>query len=732
MLAILTTLYALAWIAHVREPTEEGQFRIAHPSAIFQDITRIAFMYRSPRGPVSIHFSTLESYHRNPDGDRFLLVSYEPASGHMTTQTVEGSMEARSYAYSKALNRYVLGTSGEAQLLLYDPENHSVQPLFRPPLSNTFIHRLAVRHDYAYAILSTPSSWIPIFDGILRIPAIPRFGGILKVHLQTGKWRAIPFSDTREQGWGGVQTVDPTGRVWFYRAYPLRMMWYDAEHGMRNRTLAGYDGWTVEGWDVWEGDPYLVLTNTRGEFVKRRVELRQLKTLEGPKEPFTRDTRLFLEAMRVDLYHTEDSSRGALYFHPQSSSFYRRNPATDTFSFLGTINLGDFQVMGFHQTPQEASMRWIHPSLGELEILGASSPGELTVWLRGRKTYGIANLRDGSLALHDINISNLSPANITSLVVGNDGFIYGGGYLTMSHIFTFDPATNEARLLKGAIPNAEGQINSMFTGWDGKIYGAGYPDSVLFRFDPLAPWNPGNVPTSNPVHLGPMGHHRQTRAWRGVQDLDGTVWYQSVTDYHFPIAHALARADFANRTLVVKTDLDDGFPQVRDLAVLDAKHLVLIGQQGDQPGLYLLNQREFRIESERDLAKTGGVLVNLSPQHPSASRLFLAQGKELYRVRPDLSLHLVHRSPQAISRILGGTGQDIILVGKTHIEKINLESGVSEVWWNRRPWEVWRNKDGKPGGYLFRHLDWTPVVSHQGLLFIADEEKLWRFYPPEN
>src|SRR3970282_416428 len=98
-------------------------------------------------------------------------------------------------------------------------------------------------------------------------------------------------------------------------------------------------------------------------------------------------------------------------------------------------------------------------------------------------------------------------------------------------------------------------------------------------------------------------------------------------------------------------------------AVLDAKHLVLLGKKGGKPGLYVLNQRAFRIEKERDLAERGGTVANLDPHDQSASRLFLAQEGKLYRIRPDLSLQLVHRSRKAISRILAGRGDAILPVG---------------------------------------------------------------------
>jgi hypothetical protein len=711
VLHFFMSAFAVSAIAGcMRESQEMGQLEIVHASPIFQDITRVAFMHPMSEGHPLIHFSTLESYSRNPSGDQFLWISFDPISKKTESQIVPGSPEARAYAYSKTLNRYVLGTSLDPRLFLYDPEHRTLEPLFKGPRSNAFVHSLAVKDDYAYTILSTPAS------------PIRGYNGILKVHLQTGKYQIISYSDQMAQGWGGVQTIDPTGRIWFYRAYPMRMMWVDDKKGMRDRSFPGFDGWTVESWDVWDGESYLLLTNLRGEFTKRRVDLERMIDQGALPEPLLEQSRIFLESIRVDLYHS-DPSTDSLYFNPKDFTFYKRRADHDHFSLIGRINLGRFEVTGFHQMPQEGPTRWIHPNYGELGILGLSPEGDLMVWRRGRKSYAVADFQSGALRFHEIEVSNLSPADITSLAVAKDGSLYGGGILTFSHLFKLNLQTKQTTLHKEAIPNAEGQVNSMFTGRDGKIYGAGYPDSVLFQFDPSASWNPGPTAINNPTHLGPMGHHRQMRARKGIQDLDGIVWYQSVTDYDFPIAHALGRADFSNRTLTVKTDLEDGFPEVEDLAVFDPQRLILLGKKEGKPGLYLLYQKGFQIEKEKDLSESGGVLVNLDPSDQVASRLFLAQGRKLYQVNPDLSLRLLHRSLREISAIVSGEGKDILLIGKAHIERINLESGAKDVWWN---------KGDKPGRYLFKHLSWTPAVFHEGFLYLADEEKMWRFQPPRS
>src|SRR2546428_2915389 len=108
----------------------EGSFGIAHSAPIFQDITRAALLTHSPGGKWSIHFSTLESFHRRGAENKFLWVSYAPASDDRRRMIIEGAIEARAYAYARPLGQYVLGTSGDPQLLLYDPVSGGLTPIF--------------------------------------------------------------------------------------------------------------------------------------------------------------------------------------------------------------------------------------------------------------------------------------------------------------------------------------------------------------------------------------------------------------------------------------------------------------------------------------------------------------------------------------------------------------------------------------------------------------------------
>lgn len=587
---------------------------------------------------------------------------------------------------------------------MFDPEKSSIRPVYQGPGTGSWIHSLADSRDRAYAILSGPGR--------------PKgFDGILEIDLTTGQHQITGFDSGSTQVYGGVQTVDPTGRIWYYRAYPTQQMWIDVSGGMRPRRIKQYEDWNIVSWDSFRGVNYLIFSNHDGAVTKKPANLWSLELLDIDQSlPVVQQ---YLGLIPIDLYHNAGPSLKSLYFEPNTSSFFTRDERLEQFAFIGRVFLGKTRLMGLDGPPQETPVAWLHPTLGEIEVLGLESQ-DLILWLRGQKAYGRADLRSGSISVQQVQVQNLSAADITSLVAARDGYLYGSGYLTMSDLFRFNPINTEIELLPSAIPFGEGQINTMFNGLDGLIYGAGYPDSVLFKFDPALAWNPGSQPGSNPLNLGPMGHHSQNRAYRGVQTLDGSIWIQSTSDYSPTAVHALARADFTRRSMTVKTDIDDGIPQVDDLAVFDRQHLVLLGRDKNGQSLFLLNQDAFRVVKSRSLGQAGGTLSNLDPTDPLKRRLFLSQGNRLYRVTETLSLEPVHRSPGPILRLLEDGPTAVFLIGQSYIERLDLESGRSEV---ARP------QHQKRGGRVFRDVHWKPAAAQTGSVFFGDGPELWRFKP---
>lgn len=682
--------------------TEQRRLRIVHRDPIYENITRIAFL-NGETNAESVVFSTLESYHRNPNGDEFLLYRYDLGSTRTNTLLIKSSIEARSYAFCEALGRYVLGVGLEPQVILYDAAQHRIEPVFHAVGVGAWIHGIAAHGTYAYTILSTPSTSVRGFEGILRL------------NLLTKQWEIIPFADKRPQNWGAVQSVDPSGRIWFYRAYPFSPRWYDDRSNERERKLAGYENWTVEGWDRWGTECFVVLANKERQLLKKQVDIHTLSVIETPEDADNEDRRLFLSLIPVDLFHQGGPSTANLYYRPTNSGFYLVDSAKRVISFLGRMELGAFEVSGFVNDTVEVPARWTHPQFGPINLLGRDRLGRLLFWLGGQKAYLEVDLSEGRLLLKKIHAPNLSPADVSAMELGSDGFIYGGGVLSSCDMFKFDPDRGSVQVLPEAIPHHEGQVSWLFTGHDGMIYGAAYPDSVLFRYDPRMAWNPGRAPGSNPLNLGPMGHHKQMRPSHGVQDLDGNVWFRSNGDYYDPIVSALAKANFMSRTLVVKTDLEDQFPVVEKLAVFDNKHLLLLGHENKVYYLYLLNQENFSIELRKPLERAGGELLTAFPKDPVRRKTYLLKDGFVYLLHKDLHLQPLHRSGGTVVKMLLNDDGGAILIGKSYAEMFDNQKGK---------WEVWWDKPDLPGSYLFRHLAYIPVLFHRGALYMADEEKL--------
>lgn len=683
-----------------------GVFEVAHAAPMHQDITRAAFLVRAPDRADRIVFSTLEA---SGSGDRrFLLAAYEPGTERTSIDTVPGSAEGRSFAYAESLGVYVLGTSLVPQLLTYDPATEAIRMVFRGPKHTAWIHRLAVQGSVAVTVLSTSTDGVPGFKGILR------------VDLRTGRSRVVPFPAGGASGYGGVETVDPTGRVWLYRAYPYRRLWYDSATGFRDRRLAGFEAWSVESWDRWRGADYVLLSNRRGELVKRRVDLNTLQVVTGLSSAAAdEDTERFLELVPVDLFHTAGPTLASLYYHPSTGRFYFRDTARDTWTTAGRAELGRLELAGFHGGPQESPLRWQHSMYGEVEVLGTLG-GELIVWMRGRKTYGAVELATGRLALTDIPAASLSPADITALAGGSDGALYGGGILTMSHLFRVEPRTGATTLLSGAVPNAEGQVNGLWAGRDGMLYGVGYPDAVAFRFDPALPWNPGTAPESNPLNLGALNHGGQSRARRGVEDADGLLWFQSTSDYTASVTHAVARADFDRRRVDVRTDAEPGFPSVDDLAVFGRADMLLLGRRNGRPGLFVIDRGTMRVIRERPLSRAGGLLASGDLQDVTAMP-WLVQGRTLSRLEPDLSLTHVHRALGPITNVLAAGAGAVLLVGSRHVEHIGAD-GRATLWWRA---------GGGAGDPIFRDRSWMPVAVLGDALYVGDGARLLKLHRPE-
>ncbi|WP_116948951.1 Ig-like domain repeat protein [Jiangella endophytica] len=137
------------------------------------------------------------------------------------------------------------------------------------------------------------------------------------------------------------------------------------------------------------------------------------------------------------------------------------------------------------------------------------------------------NPATGEVWTHQLSLPG-NPTNITALVSGPDGSVYGGTYETNA-LFGYDPATGDTTVYGNVAPGRTGEILSMVTAGD-KIFIGSYINNVVTVFDPAQPWNPGSSPASNPRDLGPVGDN-QYRPWDMEVGPDGRVWVASSAAY---------------------------------------------------------------------------------------------------------------------------------------------------------------------------------------------------------
>lgn len=666
---------------------------VFHAGPAHETLTRVAFLDLRANGQSQLFFSTLESNADLVAERGFFLVSHATESQVTRTLWVAGSAEARSVAFDSGSSSYVLGASLPARIFRFDAAADSLIELYSAPKQTAWVHGLSVHGDYAYFMLSTP-----VADKQSR--------GIRRVDLLTGKTDVLIINDDLTQGFGAVQTVDPTGRVWFYRAYPLSLQWYD--RGVNQpRRLVGYEGWSIESWDDIDGRQFLILSDSAGSVQKVQVNLRDLTPFPTTL-PKTDD--VLLRVVPVDLHHSGVPALAGLYVDPSDNRFFRTTGLGRSLRFLGQANLGRLEVMSAHGTPQESAIRWMHPALGELRVLGMLPNGSLAVWVAGGKTLVFADLVSGVLSTTAIKVENLSPADVTALAKGADGLLYGGAYLTWTDIFSLDPESGTARVLSGAVPRLEGQVNMLIAGSDGYLYGAAHPGSVPFRFDPRATWNPGASVASNPRNLGTL-RNRQERAFHGVQAGEGTFWYQSVSDYHERRIYALVKADFVKGRVDVRTDQENGFPSVFDLTVFDSTHLLLLGIKGRAPGLYSLDRRTFSIAKMAPLQSADGRLIRIGIPTFPYHRILLIQNNRVAIVDNDLSLSFVHRT---LSSVLAAVPDDnaVMLIGRHFVERLTFPGPKTSLWWRSTL------------SRTFTDTAWTPAEVVDGVLFLANEQRV--------
>lgn len=107
------------------------------------------------------------------------------------------------------------------------------------------------------------------------------------------------------------------------------------------------------------------------------------------------------------------------------------------------------------------------------------------------------------------------------LGIGPDGCVYGGAYQS-THLFRYDPRTNELRDLGDHNPGWSGETYS-FCRRGQELVCASYTHGAVVLYDPARPWQSDSVKRINPRFVGCFGQYTY-RPLACTATSDGRVW----------------------------------------------------------------------------------------------------------------------------------------------------------------------------------------------------------------
>ena len=216
------------------------------PAELKHNLTRAAWARICPNGSISYSYTTLEGYNKKNIKNGFFITTKDCA-GDVESLEVEGSAEGRSI-FSLPDDKILIGTSLDPMLIVFDAKAQKHKILFRGDRRGMWLHQIFADANHAYIKLSAETN---NFKDTNKIH---------KINLNTAKSASIEFNcRTQEQGYGGVQTVDPLGRIWFFSAYPVRYYWITPESGCAERSLGSISSGDIVSWIAFDDNIYYIV-----------------------------------------------------------------------------------------------------------------------------------------------------------------------------------------------------------------------------------------------------------------------------------------------------------------------------------------------------------------------------------------------------------------------------------------------------------------------------------------
>jgi hypothetical protein len=427
-------------------------------SPLRHSITRASVLDRE-RTSTNVLLSTLEGYHQNPSGDQTQLISYDLESGSITVDFAYASAELRTAAYWNEGKRWIFAGGLEPSLYKYNSVSQTLNGVEVDFPWSGWIHGIGIYKDSLAVSSSGPS--VRLGDK-----------GIYQLDLSTNKVIFKRYPEYFDSDYSAVDTIDPSGRVWFYTAYPYNLGWLHSSGSMVRRYVPEHPDWEILSWDSWLGNKIVV----RGE----NEELKMLNVDNFTSLEVIETWDKGVNFIPVDLFHrwqSHDSIR--LYFNEKRNSFTVLNSKGAVIEAFAAPNVFGQLVI---DRPREFGLLWRGLDGGEYVVLGITNK-KLVVHRVGTKEYSWYNSSGDVVKTANIPAKNLTPASISSIAYNPLGEqILLTGALTHSEAVLWDIGKDRTADLGQLIPHLEGQIDWLkHSTYSDEFYGGAYPNAVIFR-----------------------------------------------------------------------------------------------------------------------------------------------------------------------------------------------------------------------------------------------------------
>ena len=669
-----------------------SRFEKVNEALLKHNITRTAFYSND-----NIYFSTLESYHTNIlKKDKLICVKHEIKKRKNSIDKIFGSCEGRNYVSNS--NYHFISTSLNPKILKLNTKNDNYEIIFEGESYGMWIHQLAIKGDHIYFTYSYPQK------------QIDELQHIFKLNHKTKSLDKIPFKTSINQSYSGVESVDPDGNVWFWQGYPTSFYWLKSGVLKKREIIINNKKYLVSSWDFYNNKLVYNIFDEFNNLFKLEKETKKIINKELP----------FSNLIRLD-YHNSKNNFADFYININNNFIYKR--IDDSFIELGAFNMGELKLI-YNQSSknfQDSVISFKNNILGELQIININEK-EIIFWLTGEKSYGKYDINNGNYILNKIDVENVTPSNITSLVSDFEGKVYGGGYLTSSDMFSYNPENGITKRLPNAVKYSLGQINSLYLGRDSMIYGSTYPHAKLFFYNPKNEWNPGFDSVSNPISFNNLllGKN-QMRSFKTILDHSNNLFVESVSDYSFPKIHSLNKYNFVKRKLVSVNNIDNDFPIISDLTPYDFENNLLIGFKNDKKYIYKISNIDFSIVDKINISNTKSFLIN-SNDDVHKKEIFLVNDNKLYFLNENFkNIKKFEFEFEILKSVKGENGKEIFFFSKYVIYKYDIQQNKM-----RRYLSL---SFSRLNG--FREDDWLAIDynNKNKLIYFAYLDELWSFNP---